>query len=89
MQSRHGVDVVAIALDQSWDEVDRFLGNRNSSNVGLAESEDVERALSVRTLPVTFLVEADGRLVLRFDGARDWTDQAFVRTYLREPVDRR
>lgn len=87
--SQHDVDVVAVAIDQSWDDVDRFLGNMNASKIVLARSEDVERALGVRTLPVTFLVEADGRLTIRFDGARDWTDEAFVRTYIEERVDGR
>ncbi|MBK8009769.1 MAG: hypothetical protein IPK13_00310 [Deltaproteobacteria bacterium] len=61
----------------------------NAPNIVLAGNEDVERALGVRTLPVTFLVQAGGRLTLRFDGARDWTDEAFVRTYLKERVDGR
>jgi thiol-disulfide isomerase/thioredoxin len=87
--SQHDLDVVAVALDRSWNDVDRFLGDMNAPNIVLAGSEDVERALGVRTLPVTFLVEADGRLTLRFDGARDWTDEAFVRTYLEERVDGR
>ncbi len=84
--SQYEVDVVAIALDPSWHDVDRFLGNRNASNIVLAGSEDVGRALGVRTLPVTFLVQADGRLTLRFDGARDWTDEAFVRAYVEQRV---
>jgi len=85
--SQHDVDVVAVALDRSWDDVDRFLGDMNASHVVLAGSEDVERALGARTLPVTFLVDADGRLTLRFDGARDWADEAFVRAYVEEGVD--
>jgi len=85
--SQHDVDVVAVALDKSWDDVDRFLGQMNSSQIVLAASDDVERALTVRRLPATFLVKANGRLALRFDGARDWTDAAFVRTYVEEAVD--
>lgn len=84
LQSQHEVAVVAIALDESWDEVERFLGDVDSSKVVLAASEDVERALGVRDLPVTFLLEENGRLALRFDGARDWTDEAFVQTYIEE-----
>lgn len=87
--SQHDVDVIAVTLDQSWDDLDRFLGDMKASDIVLAGSEDVERALGVRTLPVTFLVEAGGRLTLRFDGARDWTDKAFVGTYLEERFDGR
>lgn len=85
--SQHDVDVVAIALDRSWEAVETFLGDMDSSKVVLAPSEDVERALGVRTLPVTFLVTAGGRIALRFDGARDWGDEVFVRTYVEEGVD--
>jgi len=85
--SQHDVDVVAIALDGSWDEVETFLGEMGTSSVVLAASEDVERVLGVRTLPVTFLVEADGRVALRFHGARDWTDEDFVRTHVVKDVD--
>jgi thiol-disulfide isomerase/thioredoxin len=88
VQSRHDLGVIAIALDKSWDDVERFLGAIDSSNVVLAGG-DVERALGVRSLPVTFLLEADDRVSLRFDGARDWTDKLFVRTYIEEYVDDR
>lgn len=89
LPSQHDVAVVAIALDRSWADVERFLGDLDSSSVVIAPSEDVERALGVRTLPVTFLVEADGQLALRFDGARDWADETFLRTHVLEPVDGR
>ena len=89
MQSQHGIDVLAIALDENWGDVERFLGEQKASKVVLAASEDVERELAVRTLPVTFLFQERGRLVLRFDGARDWTDEAFVRTYIEEHLDDR
>lgn len=82
LPSRHDVAVVAIALDPSWDDVVRFLGVLDSSDVVLAASQDVERVLGVRTLPTTFLVEADGRIVLRFDGARDWTDENLLRAHV-------
>lgn len=89
LPSRHDVAVVAVALDPSWEDVVRFLGDADSSGVVLAASQDVERALGVRTLPATFLIEADGRIALRFEGARDWTDASFVRTYLGEQAYRR
>ena len=82
LPSRQDVAVVAIALDQSWEDVEAFLGDMSAANVALAASEDVERSLRIRTLPVTFLVEADGQIVLRFDGARDWADLGFVQTHV-------
>ncbi len=90
LPTKHPVDVVAIALDQSWADVDRFLGQLpgglDASTIILARSEDVERALGVRSLPVTFVMQPKGRLTLRFDGARDWTDEAFIATYIEKPL---
>lgn len=86
LPARHDVAVVAVALDPSWDDVARFLGDMGSSRVVLATGEDVERAFGVRTLPVTFLVEPNGRIVRRFDGARDWADESFVQANLKRDV---
>jgi len=85
--SQHDVGVIAVALDQSWEDVDRFLGDLNASKVLLAQSRDVERALGVRRLPVTFLVESDGRIKLRFDGARDWADENFLKAWVEKRID--
>ena len=80
----HPLDVVAAALDREWADVDRFLGGPRRTTVFLADTAEVEAALGVRTLPVTFLVEPGGWLALRFEGARDWTDSAFLGTWIRE-----
>jgi thiol-disulfide isomerase/thioredoxin len=61
VSSRHDVAPNAVALDPSWDEVEGYLGDMDTSSVVLTTSEDVERELGVPKLPVTFLVEADGR----------------------------
>lgn len=82
VQRKHDVAVVAIALDRSWDDVERFLGDVDSSSIVLGVGAEVQQVLDVSALPVTFLVEADARIRLRFDGARDWTDEAFVSTYI-------
>ncbi|WP_428261514.1 TlpA family protein disulfide reductase [Haliangium sp.] len=87
LPSEHAVDVVAIALDDRWGDVDRFLDDLDASSVVLGSSEEVERVLGVRSLPVTFFVQADGRISLRFDGARDWTDEAFVEAHVEAAVD--
>jgi thiol-disulfide isomerase/thioredoxin len=76
------LDVVAIALDKEWADVDRFLNGLDSAGVLLGDYAEVERVFDVHTLPVTFFIEAGGRLRLRFDGARDWTDSAFVDTWI-------
>jgi len=79
------LDVVAIALDESWVEVTRLLGDSDNSNVFLANDPHIERLLGIRNLPVTFLVADTGRTILRFDGARDWTSPR-VRDWLEGPT---
>lgn len=78
LPDEHSVDVMAVALDDDWADVERFLDGLPMSGVLLGEASEAERVLGVRTLPVTFLVQPNGRISLRFDGARDWTDVAFL-----------
>lgn len=81
----HPVDVVAVALDKDWADVDRFLAHldRASPSVFLGNAAEIGRELGVRTLPVTFLVgRGTSGLLLRFDGARDWSDRRFVDRWL-------
>lgn len=83
LPSNRAVDVLAIALDEDWAEVERFLGGRDAPNVVLGNPSEVERVLGVTTLPVTLLLLAgEGTPVRRFDGARDWSDKLFVGAYL-------
>ncbi len=86
LPSEHAVDVVTIALDPSWQDVAGFLDDQalGAAHAFLADSAEVERALSVRSLPVTFVISASGRVALRFNGARDWSDGRFVAGYLGE-----
>ncbi len=79
----HPVDVVAVALDEDWTKVHSFLRGRSAADVFLGNRREIEHRLGVRTLPVTFLVRPDGRSVYRFDGARDWTDSRYVRSWVR------
>ena len=88
LPTRRGVDVVAISVDESWDDVDRYLGDLDSSNIVLAAGEAALQSLGVTHLPVTFLLETDGRITRRFDGARDWNDEAFLRAHLPAAADR-
>lgn len=82
LPDEHPLDVVAVALDDDWANVERFLEGRSMSDVRLGDAREARRALGVRSLPVTFLVEPSGRISLWFAGARDWTDAAFLRTWL-------
>lgn len=88
LPTEHDVDVIAIALDQRFVDVDRFLDGLDGSRVFLGSGDEVERALGVSRLPATFLLEVDGRITLRVDGARDWTNPAFVRDILEQLENR-
>jgi len=81
------VNVVTVALDEEAADVDRFLGPHPEATVLLGDPREVESMLGVTTLPVTFLSRVEGRLALRFDGARDWTDEAFCEAFLRAPFE--
>ena len=78
----HPVDILAVALDAEWADVETFLDGEDDSNVVLGDARRAETAFGVHTLPVTFLVEPGAHLRFRFQGARDWTDPDFVRRWL-------
>lgn len=83
LPTERAVDIVAIALDKDWADVERFLDGQAGSHVFLGDGAEVERALGVRSLPVTFLLTPGERHVaLRFDGARDWANESFVERWL-------
>ncbi|MCP4678224.1 MAG: TlpA family protein disulfide reductase [Deltaproteobacteria bacterium] len=80
--TEHAVDVVAIALDKDWTRVDPFLVGLSATDVFLGNADEAEQGLDVRSLPVTFLLQPSGRIQLRFDGARDWTNAGFVQEWI-------
>lgn len=80
----HPVDVVAIALDRDWRAVEHFLDGRPPATVFIGDATQAEASFAIRTLPVTYLVGAGGKLRLRFDGARDWTDRTFLSSWMED-----
>jgi len=78
-----GVRVVALATDSDWDSVRRFFGGPIPGEVARDESGNAAETFEVSALPDTYLVSADGRLLQRFGGARDWSSEA-ARALLRE-----
>ncbi len=70
--ARTGTGMLAVSLDPEWAPVRGFFGSDPPASVVLAGAAEVEAAFAVRTLPVTLVLEADGRLRERVDGARDW-----------------
>lgn len=81
LSAESNLEVVALALDPRWPEVMRLWGSADASRLFLATAAQAQR-LGVTRLPATLLVQADGSITQRFDGARDWADERFVESYL-------
>ncbi|MCP4499033.1 MAG: TlpA family protein disulfide reductase [Deltaproteobacteria bacterium] len=83
LRDEHSIDVVAIALDRDWADVEQFLSRRAPSRIFLGDAARIEAQFGVRSLPVTFFIEPGGHLRFRFDGARDWGNSSFVTDWIR------
>lgn len=77
-----GIELVAVSVDGGWEEVRRFFPRGVPPEVVKARDRDAHRRYGSRTLPDSYIVSPDGRLVERLTGARDWTTSA-ARQYLR------
>jgi thiol-disulfide isomerase/thioredoxin len=70
------LDVVAVSVDtaQSITSLTTFLNSRGLGDVALNYDDrgDVQYTLPVAVLPVTFLIDPEGRVVYSFGGRTDW-----------------
>ena len=66
------VRVVAVSVGEEWDAIRRFFDGEPPAEV-LRGTVDDARRWGVSVLPVTYLLDAEGRTVARFGGARSWT----------------
>lgn len=67
--------MIGISTDDDRDEALRWLRHSNatiSHYIDLGPRWVLEHMLGASTIPVTVLVYAQGRVVARFRGARDW-----------------
>lgn len=69
------IQVVAVALDEDWSQIDAFAAP--NPRIVRADAKTSEEKFEISSLPQTVLMMPDGRLVLRANGARDWTDKTF------------
>ena len=67
-----GVEVVAIAVDDTWPDVTAFFGGTVPPEIVMATDTTVHKRFGVSTLPDSYLVDRTGRVVERYYGARDW-----------------
>jgi thiol-disulfide isomerase/thioredoxin len=68
----HGLEVVAVAVDDDWREIQAFFAGAVPSNVVIAREASLHKRFGVSTLPDSYLVDRTGTLVERYHGARDW-----------------
>ncbi len=69
------VEIVAVATDPSWEDVATVIPD----NSHMTQLIDPEKAVSremfgTELYPETWIIDADGVIRLRFDGAFDWSD---------------
>ena len=75
---RQGMVMVAVSLDESWEEVDEFMeaflpGQRSAMTVLLDQEETVAHRYGTELIPETYIIDRQGRIVARFVGDYDWT----------------
>ena len=68
--------VVAVTLDEDWDEVEKFFGGTIPPEVFRESNGQASREYEVSSLPDTYLLGPDGSRRLRFAGPRDWRSTA-------------
>ncbi len=76
-QSRKGeIDFVLIAMQDKEEDVRAFMEkNKYTAPVYLAESPITSHVLP-RVYPTTFLLNKDGRILLKEDGTKDWNSKS-------------
>ena len=69
------VEVVAVSTDRSWDEVETIIP-KTSRITSLLDSERsvVNGQFGTKLFPETWIIDRDGVIRLRYDGALDWSD---------------
>jgi thiol-disulfide isomerase/thioredoxin len=77
-------EVVAVSVDDDWAAVEGFFGKKQPNyRVALDVGSGTSLRYGTSKFPESYLVDARGRLKLKFVGPRDWMDPA-VSTLLEE-----
>lgn len=73
--------LLAVSSDDSWEEIQSFFGGKQSTMlVGLDPAKDaIANMYGTGKLPESYVVDARGRLRLRFINVQPWTDPRIVR----------
>lgn len=77
------VSLLAVSVDDSWKQIRSFLGPGAKESIVLAQaSATMTKSYAVKVFPVTYVVDRRGYLTLRFDGARNWRDDLFLKSVM-------
>ncbi len=69
------VEVVAVSTDRSWAEVETIIPRKSRITSLLdADRAVVNGQFGTKLFPETWIIDADGVIRFRFDGALDWSD---------------
>lgn len=71
-----GLALIAVSMDDDWSAIRSFFEGDVPAEVYRALDPEAHRSYDIVGLPDTYLVGPDGRLELRYGGARDWRDRA-------------
>lgn len=71
-----GLSLVAISMDDDWAAIRRFFRGNVPTNIYRAVDHRAHQRYDIVSLPDTYLVPRDGRLLFRYGGARDWQSAA-------------
>jgi len=85
LESPGGFELLAVSVDDDWEQIDRFFGGKPPRGAVRPDSDDVHRRFGASTLPDTYLIDARDNLVIRYAGARDWTRTA-ARRHLQDSI---
>lgn len=69
-----GLVVIAAAIDDTWPAMRQLTDIQNRRVVRISDRMGAN-ALTLRELPVTFLIDSESNLVERYQGARDWDSE--------------
>lgn len=87
LQRDGAFELVAVSVDDQWNEIRSFFDGQIPRAVVRPVGSDVHRRFGASTLPDTYLVNANGELVVRYAGARDWTADS-ARRHLSEMLEK-
>lgn len=76
------LELFAVSIDDDWRAVRDFFPSEVPTPIVKVKEREAHRQYGAHTLPDTYVLSSDGRLVERIVGARDWS-MSEAREYLR------